>query len=141
GPDAVAKHLSTSFYGNITALAESPKKEGLLYAGTDDGLIHVAEGGEFKERGPFSPPGKPERQVIERLWLKVEKFPGVPERTYVSRILPSQHDANVVYAAFDNHKMADFKPYLLKSADAGKTWTSVAGDLPANGPVLAIAED
>src|SRR5262249_15128210 len=89
----------------------------------------------------FSPPGKPERQVVERSWLKVEKFPGVPERTYVSRILASQHDANVVYAAFDNHKMADFKPYLLKSADAGKTWTSVAGDLPANGPVLAIAED
>jgi photosystem II stability/assembly factor-like uncharacterized protein len=122
GADAVGKHLSTSFYGNITALAESPKREGLLYAGTDDGLVQVAEpanGG----------------------WRRVDKFPGVPERTYVSRLLASQHDANTVYAAFDNHKNADFAPYLLKSADAGKTWTPVAGDLSANGPVLALAED
>src|SRR5262249_5599498 len=53
----------------------------------------------------------------------------------------SLHDANIVYAAFDNHKNADFAPYLLKSTDAGKTWTSLRGDLPANGPVLALAED
>jgi photosystem II stability/assembly factor-like uncharacterized protein len=120
--DAVAKNVSTSFYGNIVALAESPKKEGLLYAGTDDGLIQVADnGGEA--------------------WRKLDKFPGVPDRTYVSRLVASLHDANTVYASFDNHKNADFAPYLLKSTDAGKTWTSIAGDLPANGPVLAIAED
>jgi photosystem II stability/assembly factor-like uncharacterized protein len=122
GPDAVGRHLSTSFYGNIVALAESPRKEGLLYAGTDDGLIQVAENG-----------GEP--------WRQIDKFPGVPERTYVSRLLASQHDASTVYAAFDNHKNADFAPYLLKSADAGTTWTSITGDLPANGPVLALAED
>ncbi len=120
--DTVAKSVSTSLYGNITALAESPKTEGLLYAGTDDGLVQVSHMG-----------GEP--------WTKVEKFPGVPERTYVSRLLASLHDANTVYAAFDNHKNADFAPYLLKSTDAGKTWLSIAGDLPANGPVLAIAED
>ncbi len=122
GVDAVAKHVSTSFYGNVTVLAESPKKEGLLYAGTDDGLIQVKD---------------PDGDV----WRKVEKFPGVPDRTYVSRIVPSQHDASTVYAAFDNHKMADFKPYLLKSTDAGKTWLSIAGDLPERGSVLAFAED
>jgi photosystem II stability/assembly factor-like uncharacterized protein len=122
GPDAVAKSVSTSFYGNIVALAESPKKEGLLYVGTDDGLIQVTETG-----------GEP--------WRKLDKFTGVPERTYVSRLLASQHDASTVYAAFDNHKNADFAPYLLKSGDAGKTWTSIKSDLPANGPVLAIAED
>jgi hypothetical protein len=61
--------------------------------------------------------------------------------TYVSRLAASNHDANTVYAAFDNHKNEDFKPYLLKSSDAGKTWTSIAGDLPENGPVLAFAED
>lgn len=120
--DAVAKHLSTSFYGNIVALAESPKKEGLIYAGTDDGLIQVTEDG-----------GKS--------WFKVEKFAGVPDRTYVSRIICSQHEANVVYASFDNHKNADFKPYLLKSTDFGRTWTSLAADLPERGSVLAIAED
>jgi hypothetical protein len=59
----------------------------------------------------------------------------------VSRLAASQHDANVVYAAFDNHKNEDFKPYLLRSGDAGKTWSSIAGNLPENGPVLAFAED
>jgi photosystem II stability/assembly factor-like uncharacterized protein len=122
GPDAVAKNQSTSFYGNIVALAESPKKEGLIYVGTDDGLIQVTSDGGAN-------------------WTKDEKFPGVPEMTYVSRLAASNHDANTVYAAFENHKNEDFKPYLLKSADAGKSWTSIAGDLPESGPVLAFAED
>ncbi|MFN7924857.1 MAG: glycosyl hydrolase [Bryobacteraceae bacterium] len=121
GPDAVAKNNSSSFYSNLTALAESPKQEGLLYSGSDDGLIHVTEnaGGA---------------------WRKVETFPDVPDRTYVSRLVASQHDAAVVYAAFDNHKNGDYKPYLLRSADRGATWNSIVGDLP-KGPVLAIAED
>jgi photosystem II stability/assembly factor-like uncharacterized protein len=122
GPDAVAKNLSTSLYGNLVALAESPKKEGLLYAGSDDGLIQVTEDG-----------GK--------TWHKVDRFPGVPDRTYVARLVASHHAEQTVYAAFDNHKNGDFAPYLLKSADAGKTWVSVAGDLPPRGSVLAVAED
>jgi photosystem II stability/assembly factor-like uncharacterized protein len=122
GPDAVAKNQSTSFYGNIVALAESPEKEGLIYVGTDDGLIQVTgDGGQN--------------------WTKYEKFAGVPEMTYVSRLAASQHEASTVYAAFENHKNGDFKPYLLKSTDAGKTWSSIAGDLPENGPVLAFVED
>jgi len=121
-PDAVAKNASTSFYGNIVALAESPKKEGLIYVGTDDGLIQITnDGGQS--------------------WTRYEKFTGVPDTTYVSHLAASQHDVNVVYAAFDNHKNEDFKPYLLRSADSGKTWTSIAGNLPENGPVLAFAED
>src|ERR1039458_8326817 len=60
---------------------------------------------------------------------------------YVSRILASQHDAGTAYAAFDRHKASDFAPYLLKTTDAGRTWTAIQSDLPANGPVLAIAED
>jgi photosystem II stability/assembly factor-like uncharacterized protein len=122
GPDAVAKNQSTSFYGNIVALAESPKREGLIYVGTDDGLIQVTSDGGAN-------------------WTKYEKFPGVPEMTYVSRLTASSHDAGTVFVAFDNHKNEDFKPYLLKSVDAGKTWTSIAGDLPESGPVLAFAED
>ena len=122
GPDAVAKNGSTSFYGNIVALTESPKKNGLIYVGTDDGLIQVTSDGGAS-------------------WTKYEKFPGVPDMTYVSRLAASNHDVNVVYAAFDGHKNEDFRPYLLKSADQGKSWTSIAGDLPENGPVLAFAED
>ncbi|MGH9762482.1 MAG: WD40/YVTN/BNR-like repeat-containing protein, partial [Blastocatellia bacterium] len=122
GPDAVAKGESTSFYGNATAIAESPVKEGLLYVGTDDGLIQVSEDGGGA-------------------WRKVEKFPGVPDMSYVTKVKPSSHDANTVYAAFDNHKNGDFAPYVLKSTDRGQSWTSIKGDLPANGSVLAFAED
>ncbi|HWJ48040.1 MAG TPA: hypothetical protein VNS62_10325, partial [Candidatus Udaeobacter sp.] len=102
--------------------SESQKREGLIYVGTDDGLIQVTQDGGGS-------------------WTKYEKFPGVPEMTYVSRLGASNHDANTVYAAFENHKNEDFKPYLLKSTDNGKTWTSIAGDLPENGSVLAFAED
>ena len=122
GPDAVAKNNSTSFYGNIVALSESPLKDGLIYVGTDDGLIQVtADGGGN--------------------WNRYDKFPGVPNMTYVSRLLASQHNASVVYAGFDNHKMGDFKPYLFKSSDSGKTWNSIASNLPEKGAVLAIDED
>ena len=120
--DAVAKNASTSQYGNIVALDESPLQENLLYAGTDDGLIQVTEDGGAN-------------------WRKIDKFPGVPERTYVNDIVASQHDKHTVYAAFNNHKNGDFKPYVLKSTDAGRTWVPVASDLPERGSVYALAED
>jgi len=122
GVDAVAKHDSTSFYGNIVALTESPLEEGLIYVGTDDGLVQVTEdGGET--------------------WRRIEQFPDVPEMTYVSGLTASQHDADTVFAAFDNHKNGDFKPYLLKSTDRGATWVSITGDLPERGMAYAVAED
>jgi photosystem II stability/assembly factor-like uncharacterized protein len=122
GVDAVAKNASTAFFGNASALAESQKKDGLIYVGTDDGLVQVTEDG-----------GKN--------WRKIEKFPGVGDMAYVSRIITSNHDANTAYVSFDNHQNNDFKPYLLKTTDAGRTWTSLSSNLPKNGPVLAIAED
>lgn len=122
GVDAVAKNASTSFYGSIVALAESPRKEGLLYVGTDDGLLQVSEDGGAH-------------------WRKVEDFPGIPDMTYVSCIIASQHDDRTLYVAFDNHKNADFHPYLIKSTDAGSSWTSAKGNLPERGSVYAIAED
>ncbi|HSL81270.1 MAG TPA: glycosyl hydrolase [Thermoanaerobaculia bacterium] len=120
--DAVAKNASTSFYGNIVALSESPLVEDLLYVGTDDGLVQVSEDGGSG-------------------WRQVETFPGVPERTYVSRLEASRHDPDTVYAAFDNHKMGDFKPYVLRSTDRGRTWASIAGDLPERGSVYALVQD
>ncbi|MEA2164453.1 MAG: hypothetical protein QOK37_2580 [Thermoanaerobaculia bacterium] len=122
GVDAVSKGASTSWYGNIVSLAESTLQEGLIYVGTDDGLIQVTEDG-----------GKN--------WRKIDHIAGVPDMTYVSRLEASQHDVNVVYAAFDNHQNGDFKPYVLKSSDRGKTWTSIAGDLPARGSAYALVED
>ena len=120
--DAVAKNASTAFFGNASALAESPKKEGLIYVGTDDGLIQITEDG-----------GKS--------WGRVEKLPDVPELADVSRIVASSMDPNTAYVAFENRQNADFKPYLFKTTDAGRTWTSIKGNLPANHPVWAIAED
>ena len=120
--DAVAKNASTAFFGNASALAESQKKDGLIYVGTDDGLLQITEDG-----------GK--------TWRKIEKFPGVADMSYVSRIITSNYDANTAYVAFDNHQNADFKPYLLKTTDAGRTWISLVANLPKNGPVWAVAED
>jgi photosystem II stability/assembly factor-like uncharacterized protein len=122
GPDAVAKNTSTALYGNISAVAESPKKEGLLFVGTDDGLLQVSEDGGAH-------------------WRKIDKFPGVPADAYIARIRGSQHDAATVYMAIENHQNGDFAPYLLKSTDTGRTWKSITGDLPARGSTYSIAED
>ena len=120
--DAVVKHVSTSQWGTILALVESTVKEGLIYVGTDDGLVQVTDnGGET--------------------WTKTSSFPGVPEYTPVSDILPSRFDENVVYVTFNNTKADDFKPYVLKSSDKGKTWVSVAKNLPENGSVHTIEQD
>ncbi|MEO7794611.1 MAG: glycosyl hydrolase, partial [Thermoanaerobaculia bacterium] len=121
-PEAVAKNASTSIYGNIVALAESPLTAGVLYVGTDDGLIQISEDGGGT-------------------WQRSENFPGVPVNSYVSRVVASRHDAALVYAAFDNHKMGDFKPYVLRSADRGRTWAAISGDLPVRGTVYAVVED
>ena len=120
--DAVAKNASTSFYGNIVSLTESPLVEGLIYVGTDDGLVQVTEDG-----------GKN--------WRKIESFPGIPEMTYVSCLYASQHDANTIYVTFDNHKRADFKPYILVSNDRGKSWKSISGDLKEPQVVYSIVQD
>lgn len=120
--NAVAKDVSTSQWGTALALAESPVKEDLLYVGTDDGVIQVTEDGGIT-------------------WRKITSFPGVPEYTSVSDLLPSRYDENVVYASFDNIKSDDFKPYLLKSTDKGQSWTSITGNLPADETVHTIVED
>lgn len=120
--DAVAKNTSSSNYGLIVAVAESPLKEGQLWVGTDDGRIAVTEDGGAN-------------------WRKIDVFPGVPETTYVSHITPSSHDPNTVFASFDGHMSGDYKPYLLESRDLGKTWTSIAGNLPERGTVYVVIDD
>ncbi len=128
--DAVAKNQSTTIYGNITALAESPKNENLIYAGTDDGLIQVTNDG-----------GK--------TWSKCSQFGGVPSLNVsgielgplVNFIMASQHDENVAYAVLNNHRNGDFKPYIVKTSDKGKTWISINGNLPERGSAYSLAED
>ena len=90
--------------------------------GTDDGLIQVTEDGGNN-------------------WRKIETFKGVPDFSFVNKIKASLHDVNTVYAAFDNHKVGDFKPYILKSLNRGKSWKSISGDLPAKHIVWSIVQD
>lgn len=118
---AVAKDVSTSQWGTVVSLAESPVKEGMVVAGTDDGVVQVTDND-----------GK--------TWTKTTSFPGVPEYTYVSDVLPSRFDENVIYASFNDTKSDDFKPYLMKSTDKGKTWVSIANNLPDES-VHTIAQD
>ncbi|PLX14355.1 MAG: glycosyl hydrolase, partial [Marinilabiliales bacterium] len=120
--DAVVKDVSTSQFGMIISLVESPVKEGLIYTGTDDGVISITDDG-----------GKN--------WRQIKSFPGIPSNTYVSDIFASRYDENVVYASFDNRKRDDFKPYLLMSTDKGNTWKQITAGFPENGTIHTIEQD
>lgn len=120
--DTIAKNVSTSKWGAIISLSESPVKEGLIYVGSDDGVISVTEDG-----------GKN--------WRSEDSFKGVPDMSLVEDIITSSHDENVAYAVFDNHKRGDYKPYVLKTTNKGKSWKSISNDLPEWGSAHSIAED
>lgn len=120
--DAIARNSSTSLFGTIITITESPKVEGLLYVGTDDGLVQITEDGGAT-------------------WRRVASFPGVPDTTYAIQLVASRHNADAVYAVFNNHRSGDFAPYLLMSGDRGRTWKSITSNLPARGSVYTVAED
>jgi photosystem II stability/assembly factor-like uncharacterized protein len=119
---AVWKNAFTDLYGTGTALAESPVKEGLLFVGTDDGVVAISEDGGAA-------------------WRKIETFPGVPGLTYVTDVFPSPHDPNTVFVTFNDFHRGNFKPYVMKTVDLGKTWTSISGDLPLRDPAWTIVQD
>ncbi len=107
-------------YGTVVSLAESPLRSGLLWAGSDDGLVHVTEN-EGKSWATVTP----------------KEVGGL----YVSRIAASRHDARTAYVAVDGHRSDVFRPILLRTADLGKSWKDIAGDLPPEGPVKVVLED
>ena len=116
--------VAMSTYNTITSLAESPKQNGLIYAGTDDGLIQITEDA-----------GKNWRKI------DVDDLPGVPKTAFVNDIKADMFDANTVYVALDNHKFGDLNPYLLKSTNRGKSWKSIKGNLPERTLVWRIVQD
>ena len=120
--DAIAKNQSTDIYGNITTLSESILDENIIYAGTDDGLIHATQNG-----------GKD--------WTMIDVKSGLPELAYVHQVLASRHDKNTVYAVFNHHRFGDFRPFVYRSRDGGKTWAAIQQNLPERGSVYTIAED
>ena len=113
-----------SNFNTITSLAESPLHEGLIYAGTDDGLINVTEDGGISWRR-----------------IEVGTMPDVPKTAFVNDIKADLFDVNTVYAALDNHKYGDLNSYLLKSTDRGKTWISIKGNIPGRTLVWRIVQD
>ncbi|WP_445664807.1 VPS10 domain-containing protein [Fodinibius sp. AD559] len=113
-----------SDYNTITSLAESPQQEGLIYAGTDDGLLQVTEnGGES--------------------WREIElgNIDGIPNTAFVNDIKADLFDANTVYVAIDNHKYGDMSPYIIKSTDRGQSWELISGDLPDDHVVWRLVQD
>ncbi|MGC6430052.1 MAG: WD40/YVTN/BNR-like repeat-containing protein [Jejuia sp.] len=122
--DAAWDVYAMSTYNTITSLAESPIDENVLYAGTDDGII------QYTTNGGSS-------------WTKlmVGSLPNVPSTAFVNDIKADLHDVNIAYVALDNHKFGDYKPYLLKTTNGGKTWTSITNGLPKNTLVWRIVQD
>ena len=119
---SIALHESTTDLSNIVTIDESPLMEGLLYVGTDDGLVQVTEDGG-------------------RTWRKAEDFPGVPKHTYVTDVFASPREVNTVFVALNNWQRGDYKPYIVMSRDKGLTWANISGNLPAKHDVWAVAQD
>ena len=111
-----------SQHSNITSIAESPLVEGLLYVGTDDGLIQISEDGG-------------------RNWRKVDRIFDIPEYFFVNDIKADLHDPDTVYACIDDHKTGDYSPYVVRSTDRGRTWEIMTGDLPAKHICWRIVQD
>ncbi len=120
--DAVGLHLYTTTMSVITALDESPLVEGLLYVGTDDGLVQVSEnaGGT---------------------WRRIESIPGLPEHSYVTDVFASTRDSDTVFATFNNWQRGDFRPWVYQSDDRGRTWKNITGNLPVRSGAWSVVQD
>lgn len=121
GGDITKDNTGAEIYGTVFTIAESPVLKGLLWAGSDDGLIHISRDG-----------GKD--------WENVTP-PDLPEWSLISLIESSPHAAEVAYVAANRYKHDDFQPYLYKTADGGKSWTKITGGIPADDFTRVIRED
>ena len=119
---SVALNGSTTALSNIVTIDESPVLEGLIWVGTDDGLVQVTEDG-----------GKN--------WRRIDEFPGVPKFTYVTDVWASPRDANTIFVALNNWQSGDYKPYIVRSNDRGRTWTNISGNLPPKHNVWSVVQD
>jgi photosystem II stability/assembly factor-like uncharacterized protein len=123
GADTLSRNDGVSHYGTITTISESPLREGVLYAGTDDGLIQVSRDDEKTWKNVTPPP------------------PLLPKNTYVSRVETSRFNEGRVYVSCDGHRSNDFKPYVFASDDFGGNWKVLSGALPEFGTVSVVRED
>jgi photosystem II stability/assembly factor-like uncharacterized protein len=114
-------NCGTEYYGTVFAFAESPRERGLLWAGTDDGLVHLSrdDGGAWQNVTPSE----------------------LPEWALISIIEPSPHDPAAAYLAAHRYKHDEFTPYLFKTGDSGRTWTKITDGIPADEFTRVIRED
>ncbi len=122
--DAAWDLYAMSDYSTITSLSESPVKEGLIWAGTDDGLIQITQDGGTNWKA-----------------IPIKSLPGVPETAFVNDIKADRYDASTAFVVLDNHKNGDFMPYVLKTTDLGKTWKSIRANLPDRTITWRIVQD
>lgn len=120
--DALYDNGAMSKFATLTSISESALQAGLLYTGSDDGLIYVSE-----DDG--------------QNWRKAGSLPKVPELTFINHVHASPHDVNTVFAVADGHQMGDYSTHIFISTDIGKTWRSIAGDLPEKTIVWVIKQD
>jgi photosystem II stability/assembly factor-like uncharacterized protein len=119
----IAKHDGVQSYGNLVQISESPKQANIIYAGSDDGVVNMTRDG-----------GK--------TWTNLSaRFPNMPKNAYVSGLIASNHDPNVVYVAFDNHTNDDYNNYVYASVDGGQNFRSISEGLPKGQVVMTVAED
>jgi photosystem II stability/assembly factor-like uncharacterized protein len=122
GPVAI-ENTTAEYHCTIITVAESPIQKGQIWVGTDDGNLQVTtDGGKH--------------------WSNLVKgVSGLAANSPVSHVEPSRVNANTAYVAFERHMFDDFRPYIFKTTDGGKTWTSISGNLPAKAYVQIIRED
>lgn len=124
-PDVTYGKAGTTYKSTghtLTTIAESPKKAGVIYVGSDDGRVHVT-----KDNG--------------ETWADVsDAVPGVPKNRWITRVECSHHDEATAYLTIGRHRNDDHKPYVFKTTDYGATWKSIASNLPKDGPVNVIRE-
>ena len=122
GPISI-ENTTAEYHTTIISIAESPVQKGQIWVGTDDGNLQVTNDG-----------GKTWTNLIKNV-------PGLPPNSSVSHVEPSRTSAQVVYAAFERHMMDDFRPYVFKSRDGGKSWQNISNNLPAKAYVQVVRED
>jgi len=116
-------NTSVEYYNTVFVIAPSPKDSGLIWAGSDDGLVHVTRDGG-KTWTNVTPPAR-----------------DLPDWSLISSLEPSPHDAGTAYVAATRYKLDDFKPYIFKTTDYGKTWRSITGGIPATHFIRVVRED
>jgi photosystem II stability/assembly factor-like uncharacterized protein len=120
--NTLSRHDGVETFGQVVTLAESSLKEGLLYAGTDDGNLQIS-----RDSG--------------KTWKNItEKVPGVPRNTYVSRIVPSRYAEGTAYLTLDGHRADDYSTYVFVTNDYGDSWKAIKSNLPVGVTARVIRE-